>query len=166
MNASMTKHIDGLVQERRNSSANALELRLSCTNPSILSHLLCVSWNQWDDMLSTFISNWAIFHTEHNLSVNFEVTNSEIRSRLKIAISHRILSPVPQWMSNRWTRVSTRNDRKAQKQLARRSCKSFSRFFTLLLVTILVMSFLRNFFQANALHDLTDHWIGNGSGNW
>ena len=28
-------HFDGLVQERRNSIANALELRLSCTNPSI-----------------------------------------------------------------------------------------------------------------------------------
>ena len=28
-------HIDGLVQERRNSIANALELRLSCTNLSI-----------------------------------------------------------------------------------------------------------------------------------
>ena len=28
-------HIDGLVQERRNSIANTLELRLSCTNPSI-----------------------------------------------------------------------------------------------------------------------------------
>ena len=28
-------NIDGLVQERRNSIANALELRLSCTNPSI-----------------------------------------------------------------------------------------------------------------------------------
>ena len=27
-------HFDGLVQERRNSIANALELRLSCTNPS------------------------------------------------------------------------------------------------------------------------------------
>ena len=27
-------HIDGLMQERRNSIANALELRLSCTNPS------------------------------------------------------------------------------------------------------------------------------------
>ena len=26
--------IDGLVQERRNSIANAPELRLSCTNPS------------------------------------------------------------------------------------------------------------------------------------
>ena len=28
-------HIDGLVQERRNSSALAMELRLSCTNQSI-----------------------------------------------------------------------------------------------------------------------------------
>ena len=27
-------YFDGLVQERRNSIANALELRLSCTNPS------------------------------------------------------------------------------------------------------------------------------------
>ena len=31
-------HIDGLVQERRNSIANALELRLSYTNPSIFSY--------------------------------------------------------------------------------------------------------------------------------
>ena len=29
------KHMDGLVQERRNSSANALELRLSCSNTLI-----------------------------------------------------------------------------------------------------------------------------------
>ena len=29
-------HLNGLVQERCNSIANALELRLSCTNPSIL----------------------------------------------------------------------------------------------------------------------------------
>ena len=28
-------HVDGLVQERRNSSALAMELRLSCTNPSM-----------------------------------------------------------------------------------------------------------------------------------
>ena len=28
-------HFEGLVQERRNSIANALELRLSCTNPLI-----------------------------------------------------------------------------------------------------------------------------------
>ena len=32
-------YIDGLVQERRNSSALAMELRLSCTNPSIYTYL-------------------------------------------------------------------------------------------------------------------------------
>ena len=39
MAAIMSQHqyIDGLVQERRNSSALAMELRLTCTNPSILS---------------------------------------------------------------------------------------------------------------------------------
>ena len=31
----VSENIDGLVQERRNSIASALELRLSCTNPSI-----------------------------------------------------------------------------------------------------------------------------------
>ena len=30
-------HLDGLVQERRNSNALALELRLSCTKPSIFA---------------------------------------------------------------------------------------------------------------------------------
>ena len=30
----LLQHIDGLMQERRNSIANALELCLSCTNPS------------------------------------------------------------------------------------------------------------------------------------
>ena len=32
-------YIDGLVQERRNPIANALVLRLSCTNPSIYETL-------------------------------------------------------------------------------------------------------------------------------
>ena len=31
-------HIDGLVQDCSNSIANALELRLSCTNPSIYNY--------------------------------------------------------------------------------------------------------------------------------
>ena len=35
-------HIDGLAQERHNSIANALELRLSCTNPLIYT-CLCTS---------------------------------------------------------------------------------------------------------------------------
>ena len=32
--------VDGLLQERRNSISNALELRLSCTNPSKWKHFL------------------------------------------------------------------------------------------------------------------------------
>ena len=36
----MLAYIDGLVQERRNSGALAMELRLSCTNPSILYHIV------------------------------------------------------------------------------------------------------------------------------
>ena len=41
-------HFDGLVQERRNSIANALELGLSCTNPSVYGcqmnrHLYCMT---------------------------------------------------------------------------------------------------------------------------
>ena len=45
-------HFDGLVQERHNSIANALELRLSCTNPSIcvcplqLTCCRCLKWTQ------------------------------------------------------------------------------------------------------------------------
>ena len=35
--AMCASYIDGLVQERCNSSANALELHLSCTNLSIMS---------------------------------------------------------------------------------------------------------------------------------
>ena len=34
--------IGGLVQERRNSIADALDLRLSCTNPSINNHSILV----------------------------------------------------------------------------------------------------------------------------
>ena len=37
-------HVDGLVQERRNSTANALELHLSCINPSMCD-LVCTDWN-------------------------------------------------------------------------------------------------------------------------
>ena len=42
-------HLDGLMQERRNSIANTLELWLSCTNASIcyhhdsIAHLTCIS---------------------------------------------------------------------------------------------------------------------------
>ena len=37
----MLPHIDGLVHERRNPIANALELRLSCINPSTYALNIC-----------------------------------------------------------------------------------------------------------------------------
>ena len=52
-------HIDGLVQERRNSSALAMELGLSCINPSIL----CMSLS-WDELLEKFqaLHPFLLFH--------------------------------------------------------------------------------------------------------
>ena len=50
MNGFTLLYIDGLMQERHNSTANELELRLSCINPSI--------WNLWsmDDLIGCDIS--------------------------------------------------------------------------------------------------------------
>ena len=46
-------HIDGLVQERHNSSALAMELCLSCINPSIssLSEVACAKTLKGGDCL-------------------------------------------------------------------------------------------------------------------
>ena len=43
-------HVDGLVQERGNSSAVAIELRLSCTNPSM--------YVQWAESISCLLMVW------------------------------------------------------------------------------------------------------------
>ena len=63
-------HIGGLVHERRNSIANALELRLSWTNPSIYdSRSSTVDWSQqkmcghWVTGLSITIARATIPHT-------------------------------------------------------------------------------------------------------
>ena len=47
-------HLDGLVQERRNSSALAMELRLSCINPSICAHFSKTLAEHW---LFIFLDN-------------------------------------------------------------------------------------------------------------
>ena len=48
LSAADMHHGDGLVQERRNSIANALELRLSCTNPSMVACNNSLSlWRRW-----------------------------------------------------------------------------------------------------------------------
>ena len=59
------KDIDGLMQERRNSIANALELRLSCTNPSL-----------WD--ITSALYCWCNIHTCFVIEV-IEVTLKRLR---------------------------------------------------------------------------------------
>ena len=53
--------IDGLMQERRNSIANALELRLSCIDPSIWYHpnliMNCTKHQQNREGLSQLLLN-------------------------------------------------------------------------------------------------------------
>ena len=62
-------HIDGSVQERRNSIAKALELRLSCTNPSTclfdhdrryhsMQRCWAITW--WRHQMETFSAQLAI----------------------------------------------------------------------------------------------------------
>ena len=58
-------HFDGLVQERRNSSALAMVLRLSCINPWI--------WSALKASLLFSMDNWYMFHLycDHMLHVLF-----------------------------------------------------------------------------------------------
>ena len=59
------EHIDGLVQERRNSRALALELRLYCTEPSIYKTLIAMSsiWLLLDPIMRGPLSSiWVDFN--------------------------------------------------------------------------------------------------------
>ena len=58
----MLQYIDGLVQERRNSIANALELSLSCINPSILSYPTSCSGTSLNPLANVyFFQNVILF---------------------------------------------------------------------------------------------------------
>ena len=66
----ITSDIDGLVQERRNSIAKALELRLSCTNPSIYGYeQMPLTWHNihdWCDHAGRhLLLDSAVCATEH-----------------------------------------------------------------------------------------------------
>ena len=69
-------NIDGLVQERRNSSALAMELRLSCTNQSIWYLYHFNSSDQNSNAIVNNISTWWAFYQ------NFESARSSLASYL------------------------------------------------------------------------------------
>ena len=75
-------NIDGLVQERRNSSVSAVELRLSCTNP-LIWYVLYTIGNL------TFYHNYWVFKTKFldiYIASPFELNFKEIPKFLEIGI--------------------------------------------------------------------------------
>ena len=60
-------HIDGLVQERRNSSALAMELRLSCSNPSICQQSsLCFGY-----LFYLYLFQIYLYRVKHSVTLIF-----------------------------------------------------------------------------------------------
>ena len=57
---------DGLIQERCNSIANAMQLCLSCTNPSLCSYFSFQCHFQWNNPDKIFVTGCtAIFHFDN-----------------------------------------------------------------------------------------------------
>ena len=82
---------DGLVQERRNSSANALELRLSCAKPSIYG-AVCVQLNQSKFRWSRgHICNSSYYHHQTG-SINLSRCCHILRGCVSEVVVHHILS--------------------------------------------------------------------------
>ena len=96
--------IKGLVQERRNSSALAMELRLSCTNPLILSllrHLkpFLLPWKHLQNMADCYTINllpdccmhqciWLYFVSREHMSPSIKL--SRWMQWLEVTKSHGI----------------------------------------------------------------------------
>ena len=80
-------HNDGLVQERCNSIANALELRLSCTNPSICP-LVILMYNC--NSMAKDLYPWFLVHisTEIYFHKWFHIFPSMLNDRLLVNCFH------------------------------------------------------------------------------
>ena len=78
-------YIDGLVQERRNSSALAMELRFSCTNPSIYNARLsftAATFQHRNELLNQANSNFDI--SLHCSPLSTEVIRHDLNFRQKV----------------------------------------------------------------------------------
>ena len=81
-------HVDGFVQERRNSIANTLELRLSCTNPSIwrrcfvLQETLRTTNRRWTERPRSNATNlaWPLTESERRTSITGCVRAQSLRT--------------------------------------------------------------------------------------
>ena len=71
-------HSDGLMQAKRNSIANTLELRLSCTNPSTCGAYNIVIWNV--DWLAVFqIGSHLITYCDLIFMIDYEMAVNQLK---------------------------------------------------------------------------------------
>ena len=83
-------HIDGLVQERRNSIALAMELRLSCTNPSIYSgHFAPKDSPRTTHSASMKSELWDVFR-EFNKDQPFTIVAVGMYMQYRVILDHDI----------------------------------------------------------------------------
>ena len=98
------EYFDGLVQERRNSIANALELRLSCTNPPILccdkllskvlTRVIPVAWKQHDAVTGSLAK--YVYRKISNIRRTKSQTLNASRLGLQLSLRN-ILKPSVKW---------------------------------------------------------------------
>ena len=69
-------HIDGLVQERRNSSALAQELSLSCINPSILLEAM-LTYYQSEPQEPTSCEIWIKIQTYSLKEIHLKISSAK-----------------------------------------------------------------------------------------
>ena len=94
--AALNPYIDGLVQERCNSSTLAMELHLSCTNPSIWTVLVCqrsvLLWiPQWPVL---WLSTWQC-HAGHHCNHRVDGSVQERCNSSALAMELHLSCPNP-----------------------------------------------------------------------
>ena len=91
------------MQERRNSTANALELHFSYTNPSICT---CRNYKILDTIVEDLLGlYWAVNWWESHQPVNWQASEA-LRSLEHVEVDHVMVIPVT-WIRNDQQKLST-----------------------------------------------------------
>ena len=101
------RQINRLVQERRNSIANALELRLSCTNPSrhhiSYSYLIFFIENyEWSFELRTWRKLEIFNISRDDLTITDQVALQKQINKATPSMPHPLLAPGGSWCNFKW----------------------------------------------------------------
>ena len=99
------KHIDGLVQERRNSSALALELRLSCTNSSTSLVDFQVSYHFDKNNNSPFYFHLIDTYSAYDISTMIQTLDQAMSTGTKPS-PHPMLTQICEAIWHHWATMN------------------------------------------------------------